>query len=56
MKIDCNIDGKTYTDAHEKLEGLTAAKRQKVVDLYLKLLPIMANYNIDRAQVNKNER
>lgn len=50
------IDGMTYTDAHEKLEGLTAAKRQKVVDLYLKLLPIMANYNIDRAQVNKNER
>lgn len=50
------IDGMTYTDAHAKLADLTPAKRQKVTDLYVKLLPIMASYNIDRTQVQKNER
>lgn len=50
------IDGMAYNDAQEKLTGLTNSKRKKVIDLYLKLLPIMANYNIDRMQVQKNER
>lgn len=50
------IDGMTYNDAQEKLTDLTSSKRKKVTDLYLKLLPIMAEYNIDRTQVQKNER
>lgn len=50
------IDGMAYNDAQEKLTDLTNSKRKKVTDLYLKLLPIMANYNIDRTQVQKNER
>lgn len=50
------IDGLTYPEGEAKLEGLKASEKKKVLDLYLKLLPIMANYNIDRAQVKKNDR
>lgn len=50
------VDGLTYPEGEAKLEGLKASEKKKVLDLYLKLLPIMANYNIDRAQVNKNDR
>ena len=50
------VDGMTYTDAHAKLSDLSPVRRQKVTDLYLKLLPILATYNIDRTQVQKNER
>ena len=50
------VDGLTYPDGEAKLEGLKASERKKVLDLYVKLLPIMANYNIDRAQIKKNDR
>jgi hypothetical protein len=50
------VDGLTYPEGEAKLEGLKASEKKKVLDLYLKLLSIMANYNIDRAQVNKNDR
>ena len=50
------IDGMTYTDGAEKLTGLTSSQRKQVLDLYLKLLPIMLEYNIDRTQVRKNDR
>ena len=50
------VDGLTYPEGEAKLEGLKASEKKKVLDLYLKLLPIMASYNIDRAQVNKNDR
>lgn len=50
------IDGMTYTDGAEKLTGLTNSQRKKVLDLYLKILPVMLEYNIDRTQVRKNDR
>lgn len=50
------IDGMTFDDAHNKLQNLTASQHRKVTNVYLKLLPIMADYNIDRAQVQKNDR
>ena len=50
------IDGMTYTDGAEKLTGLTNSQRKQVLDLYLKLLPVMLEYNIDRTQVRKNDR
>lgn len=50
------VDGLTYPEGEAKLEGLKASERKKVLDLYVKLLPIMANYNIDRAQIKKNDR
>ncbi len=50
------LDGLPYPEAEAKLEGLKASERKKALDLYVKLLPIMANYNIDRAQIKKNDR
>lgn len=50
------VDGLTYPEGEAKLEGLKSSERKKVLDLYVKLLPIMANYNIDRAQIKKNDR
>lgn len=50
------VDGLTFDDAHNKLLDLTAAQHRKVTDIYLKILPIMADYNIDRSQVQKNDR
>lgn len=50
------VDGLTYPEGEAKLEGLKASERKKVLDLYVKLLPIMANYNIDRAQIKKDDR
>ena len=50
------IDGMTYNDAHEKLENITEGQRKKITELYLKLLPIMHQYNINRVGIKKNER
>lgn len=49
-----NIDGESLTTAQNKLENLTAKQKEEVLELYLKILPIMRNYNIDRSQVQKN--
>lgn len=48
-----NIDGETLTSAHNKLGDLTSREREKVTELYVKLLPIMKQYNIDRSQIQK---
>lgn len=50
------VDGLTYPEGEAKLEGLKNSEKKKVLDAYLKLLPIMANYNIDRAQIKKYDR
>lgn len=49
-----NIDGKSLVDAQKTLTDLTAKQRDKVTDLYLKILPIMHQYNIDRSGLHKN--
>ena len=51
-----NIDGESYTAAQAKLTDLTAKQKEKASELYLKILPIMRQYNIDRSQVQKNAR
>lgn len=48
-----NIDGDTFTIAQNKLEKLTKKEKDKVTELYVKLLPIMKQYNIDRSQIQK---
>lgn len=48
-----NIDGETFTAAQNKLEKLTKKQKDKVTDLYVQLLPIMKQYNIDRSQIQK---
>lgn len=49
-----NIDGKSLTEAQANLSDLTPKQRDKVTEIYLKILPIMRQYNIDRGQIQKN--
>lgn len=49
-----NIDGESLTAAQNKLKDLTAKQKEEVIELYLKIIPIMRQYNIDRSQVQKN--
>ena len=48
-----NIDGDTFTAAQNKLENLTKREKDRVTELYVQLLPIMKQYNIDRSQLQK---
>jgi hypothetical protein len=48
-----NIDGETFTAAQNKLGDLTKKEKDNITDLYVKLLPIMKQYNIDRSQIQK---
>lgn len=48
-----NIDGETFTVAQNKLDKLSKKEKDAVTDLYVKLLPIMKQYNIDRSQIQK---
>ena len=47
-----NLDGKSLTEAQASLPDLTPKQRDKVTEVYLKILPIMKQYNIDRGQVS----
>ena len=49
-----NIDGETFTAAQNKLGKLTKKEKDEVTDLYVKLIPIMKQYNIDRSQIQKS--
>ena len=49
-----NIDGETFTAAQNKLGELTKKEKDRVTELYVKLLPIMKQYNIDRSQIQKS--
>ena len=51
-----NIDGESFTNAQTKLTGLTAKQKDQASDLYLKIIPIMRQYNIDRSQIQKGDR
>lgn len=46
-----NLDGNTLTIALEKLEDTTPKQREEITNLYLKIIPVMQQYNIDRSQV-----
>lgn len=48
-----NIDGETFTAAQSKLGKLTNKEKEEVTELYVKILPIMKQYNIDRSQIQK---
>ena len=48
-----NIDGETFTAAQNKLGKLTNKEKEEVTELYVQLLPIMKQYNIDRSQIQK---
>ena len=48
-----NIDGETFTTAQNKLGKLTKKEKDRVTELYVQLLPVMKQYNIDRSQIQK---
>ena len=48
-----NIDGETFTTAQNKLGKLSKKEKEEVTELYVKILPIMKQYNIDRSQIQK---
>ncbi len=50
-----NIDGESFTNAQAKLKDLTKKQKEKVTELYLEILPIMRQYNIDRTQLQRNK-
>lgn len=51
-----NINGESYANAQAKLTDLTAKQKDKASELYLKIIPIMRQYNIDRSQIQKDAR
>ena len=51
-----NIDGHTLVDAQKKLENTTAKQRDQITELYVKILPIIRQYNIDRSQVEHGRK
>jgi hypothetical protein len=48
-----NIDGDTFVTAQNKLGDLTKKEKDQITDLYVQILPIMKQYNIDRSQIQK---
>lgn len=48
-----NIDGDTFTAAQNKLDKLTKKEKDRVTELYVQILPIMKQYNIDRSQIKR---
>ena len=46
-----NIEGKSLVEAHAKLADTTPKQKEQITDIYLKIIPIMNNYNIDRGQI-----
>ncbi len=49
-----NIDGESFVAAQNKLgDQLTKKEKDKITDLYVQLVPIMKQYNIDRSQLKR---
>lgn len=49
-----NIEGMTLSEAQNKLVNTTAKQKTRATDLYLKLIPIINQYNFDRKQVQND--
>jgi len=47
-----NLDGMSLVEAQSKLTDVTPKQKDKITDIYLKILPIMKQYNIDRGQIS----
>ena len=46
-----NIEGKSLTEAYSKLEDITPKQKEAITDLYLKIIPIMNQYTINKGQI-----
>ena len=46
-----NLEGNSLSEAQSKLEDVSPKQKDKITELYLQILPIMKQYNIDRGQI-----
>ena len=46
-----NLEGNSLSEAQAKLENVTPKQKDKITELYLQIIPIMKQYNIDRGQI-----
>ena len=51
-----NLEGNTLVVAQQKLGDTTKKQLDEITNLYIELLPVMKEYNIDRSQIEKNAR
>lgn len=51
-----NVDGLTLVDAQAKLEEVTPKQLDRITEMYLKIIPIMRQYNIDRSQIQHGKK
>jgi len=51
-----NINRQSYTDAVSKLNDLTAKQKEEVTALYVQIIDIVNNYNINREGFKKDVR
>ena len=51
-----SLDGLSLTEAQSKLKVTSAKQKEQITNLYLQILPIMRQYNIDREQLQTNGR
>ena len=47
-----NLDGMSLVEAQSKLTDVTPKQKDKITEIYLKILPVMKQYNIDRGQIS----
>jgi tRNA C32,U32 (ribose-2'-O)-methylase TrmJ len=46
-----NIDGNSVSEAQSKLEDVTGKQKEQLMELYLQIIPVMKQYNIDRSKI-----
>lgn len=51
-----NLEGDSFVQAQSKIKNVTPKQQEEITKLYLKILPIIGQYNIDRSQVAKYDR
>ena len=51
-----NIDGHTLVEAQKRLENVTTKQRDEITELYVKILPIIRQYNVDRGQLEHGRK
>ena len=45
-----NIDKESFIAAQDKLKDVTPKQKEKITELYLKIIPILNTYNINRGE------
>lgn len=51
-----NLEGQSLVDAQRQLNVKDDKEKEKILDLYLKIIPIIKEYNIDEESLKKHGR